>query len=1338
MSGGPEPIEWDLYEPNNSFAAATNLGTTNTFSLAGLTLHNSPATDVDYFKFTAPSNANVGVAIEFLHQLGNLQLTAYNAQQQQIAHSNSSTHANGREGFALNLAAGQTYFIKVSGAAAGVSQPDYWLGMDPLSVTFDWTMPRRFGNQLDQWGLPIIPNTRDYARPNPVIVDGQEVPSFPVRVDAAGSNLGSNDVVYQWVFESPNFTRSVTSTIGVAIADLPEGQYTATLQATANGTTLTTTRTVNVVDHLIVSVGDSYGSGEGNPHRPQQYDFLGFTTSGAKWAQGLDDAITASHRRAHRSAWAGVVQAALGLENADPKSSVTFVFLNHSGATMQNGVLGPQDSIEVGEPGSDPAQLEQMEAIVGYRRVDALVLSVGGNDAGFFDIASRLVEADPQHDGSGYQAKLNQIWADADAYRQDLVDDHLPDLEQQMHWGGRNIGQVFLTEYPDPTRDSSGGTATQILHDIADGYEIDFFELNEVRSRVMAPLGQAMAKFAREESWCYVTDIASAFGTHGYGDWFRTASDSVVLQGPLDNRNFISPEDRAATKGTLHPIGGGLDVQRDRINAALTMPNLVATTFQLTPFAFVSDTQNGYRMIVRNLSVTGNAGPSVARIYLSSDPTLTANDHFVLDVNVPAIPAGGYVDLEGVLPVFTNPLRSPSNIEYVAPVVDFNNSVAESVEADNTPLGVWALATIRPERDITALDGNNFVFSGGLVGIGPTYNPKLGLDEFVGEYDIDLFAVDINGPQWVSFDLDSTSPTNLDTHLRIYPMTGDTVHTGELLASNDNGRAPDEPSTQNGESYLQYAFGAPGRYCIVVAHAANGATNPMQIASRVAGAKGQYSMQLKSLPTTPPAVLSSSFDVNTRTVQVTFRQDVRHSLDSFDVELTNLTTGQTGLSNNVSSQYDAGTDTTTAVFALDHGWLSNGNHRALIRRGSVRNLSNIPMSQDHTSEFHVLSADVNRDRYVNIDDQIVIGSHMGQSGQTFTNGDVNYDGYVDSADMAIFDAANRQWLPPQGAQTMSGWDEIRLKNESASLVELYLEGIGPDPIVYRVFRGAVSAWDFNTFGGEDVLKINLSNGSPVPAGGISYNGGAGNDAVYVIGVQGGHDSVTFSSNGATFGGGPGSLSNVDVETLVFDGRGGYDDLTVNAGASVILSSTQWFNSLNVQGTVNSPSDPILGLSMVTRALTIGPNAKLDLNENDLILDYTGASPLDDVQSLISSARAGGDWTGNGITSDSARIRPASNTTLGAMEASAFKSVYGDGALFDGQAIDSTAVLVKYTYYGDTDFSGSIDGDDYSRLDNGFNLNLGGWINGDADGNGFIDGDDYALIDNAFSTQSQVL
>src|SRR5689334_13064255 len=91
-----------------------------------------------------------------------------------------------------------------------------------------------------------------------------------------------------------------------------------------------------------------------------------------------------------------------------------------------------------------------------------------------------------------------------------------------------------------------------------------------------------------------------------------------------------------------------------------------------------------------------------------------------------------------------------------------------------------------------------------------------------------------------------------------------------------------------------------------------------------------------------------------------------------------------------------------------------------------------------------------------------------------------------------------------------------------------------------------------------------------------------------------------------------------------------------------------------------------------------------------------------------------------------------------MEASDYKSIYGASATFDGEWLDNSMVLVKYTYYGDTDFNGKVNFDDYVRTDNGFNNHLSGWANGDFDLNGHVNFDDYVLIDLAFNTQSGTL
>jgi len=229
------------------------------------------------------------------------------------------------------------------------------------------------------------------------------------------------------------------------------------------------------------------------------------------------------------------------------------------------------------------------------------------------------------------------------------------------------------------------------------------------------------------------------------------------------------------------------------------------------------------------------------------------------------------------------------------------------------------------------------------------------------------------------------------------------------------------------------------------------------------------------------------------------------------------------------------------------------------------------------------------------------------------------------------------------------------------------------------------------------------------------------------------------------GGGADTINVLDHPAgavVTVDGRGGLDDIKVNSDgigiASVIFPTTQDLVSLDIlaggTATLAAGGDKVID----TDGLTVAATGKLDLNDNDLIVDYTGATPIAVMQALVRSARNGGTWTGNGITSTTARNNAQHNTTLGAMEAADFKGIYGNAALFAGRTIDTTAVLVKYTYYGDADFSGKVNFDDYVRTDSGFNNHRTGWVNGDFDLNGSVNFDDYVLIDLAFNTQAPAL
>jgi hypothetical protein len=153
---------------------------------------------------------------------------------------------------------------------------------------------------------------------------------------------------------------------------------------------------------------------------------------------------------------------------------------------------------------------------------------------------------------------------------------------------------------------------------------------------------------------------------------------------------------------------------------------------------------------------------------------------------------------------------------------------------------------------------------------------------------------------------------------------------------------------------------------------------------------------------------------------------------------------------------------------------------------------------------------------------------------------------------------------------------------------------------------------------------------------------------------------------------------------------------------------------------------------------------LDLSANDMVIH--GGS-LSTIASQIQAGYDGGDWLGSGITSSAAANNTSHLTALGVIQNSVDGSLTGAALYsnapnsqgpFDGMSLANADVLLKYTYIGDANLDGKIDGSDYSRIDDGYTSQSTGWFNGDFNYDRAIDGSDYTLIDNAFNNQGAAL
>lgn len=340
-------------------------------------------------------------------------------------------------------------------------------------------------------------------------------------------------------------------------------------------------------------------------------------------------------------------------------------------------------------------------------------------------------------------------------------------------------------------------------------------------------------------------------------------------------------------------------------------------------------------------------------------------------------------------------------------------------------------------------------------------------------------------------------------------------------------------------------------------------------------------------------------------------------------------------------------------------------------------------------------------------------------------------------------------------------------------------GIGVSTL--RVGSGITTT--FNGFG-KIVLE---AGGGTLSSGQIVGNGTLVNTAPHTISGAGtlGIGSTTILNSGTiTASGGTLRISPAAGSIgLVSTGS-----LLVNAGAAMQLASSRNFDStggrllvgstgtLQVNGTLSAGSINLFGTINVAAALNAGnvdgigslnltsasstatihrfrgagisssgtltiagaatPDAvsrmagapqfagsgRLDLNDNALICDYTVSSPLQTIRSQLAAGYSNGSWTGPQLTSSTAAANDG--FALGYAESSALFASFP--AIFKGQSVDSTTVVVSYTRWGDANLDGVVDITDLGALATNWQ-GSGVWTSGDFNFDGFVDITDLGIL-----------
>jgi hypothetical protein len=287
----------------------------------------------------------------------------------------------------------------------------------------------------------------------------------------------------------------------------------------AGGEVLTTT--IVVRDILIASFGDSFSSGEGNPERPATFsnDYSDYGRSSRQGLPGRVDyfpvrapgsqffgveAANWTNTQCHRSLYSQHTKAALQYALEHPHISVTFLNYSCTGAEVYQGILNawwgrdvsqhdwddaPQIVKALRDLCKDPGKYLETEWSNGDRlhanfnsraavipkcssfrdrKIDALLLSVGGNDVGFASMiaysAIDVRNAGPARPGVPWAYGLWRNVEQPQTFRQGEIKAQalLPGLYQALAAGLKDHlefsapEKLVLSAYPDVNTDEKG------------------------------------------------------------------------------------------------------------------------------------------------------------------------------------------------------------------------------------------------------------------------------------------------------------------------------------------------------------------------------------------------------------------------------------------------------------------------------------------------------------------------------------------------------------------------------------------------------------------------------------------------------------------------------------------------------------------------------------------------------------------------------------------------------------------------------------------------------------------------------------------------------------------
>ena len=322
----------------------------------------------------------------------------------------------------------------------------------------------------------------------------------------------------------------------------------------------------------IASVGDSYASGEGTHKKEEEWD-------------PDDYELEFCHRTETNRGYLAVnrLRNELKEEYGEDQFTIEYYDYSCSGASFHEGLIGKQ--------GNQKKQIKRLADELDGKKLDYLLMSIGGNDVGFYqmviscalfnhlycnlDLGLKNYIYEGQGPGLGKSIGLNNL-----PYAFDELSESINNL--------LNVEHIMITELPDLTKDENGDWCgcyqnffslplvdgciddnfwiditkyleEEELEDAPD-FMVDLARENEfglkskhlwqqevvwIHNDVIIPLNRTIKDAAQKHGWHYVEGIKQASTRHGLcskNRWFHTFKDSFFFQGDL--RGAIHPNQK--------------------------------------------------------------------------------------------------------------------------------------------------------------------------------------------------------------------------------------------------------------------------------------------------------------------------------------------------------------------------------------------------------------------------------------------------------------------------------------------------------------------------------------------------------------------------------------------------------------------------------------------------------------------------------------------------------------------------------------------------------------------------------------------------------------------------